>query len=338
MPKRTNDFQCLVRLIQSTLAPKGATVQESAMVPMAGLSQPREIDILIEGMFGPFRMKVAVEAKDEKRPMDVMELDSYAAKYRGEGRIQVDKFVLVTRRGFTKTAKQKAALLDVELLTLDQAEAKDWAAQLPNAASIRFEHAPHLCVIIFSPPIDGSDTQEFKQQAKLICHCDKCRGRDLGPVWKYVWEQMMNVLRAQSGKVREFIETVRQSPTGSGFLETTIPRSASVIRFCEHDYPFNSYTAKVHYVSASAKLKCADYTMQSTKENDKSFRHLEANVGGKLINIVIPTDKHPEKIILDIASAPPPEQEVPPNASAEILPAHEPFGLVCHTTRNRVAV
>jgi len=38
MPERTNEFQELVALIQRALAPHGATVSESALVEVSGLS------------------------------------------------------------------------------------------------------------------------------------------------------------------------------------------------------------------------------------------------------------------------------------------------------------
>ncbi len=58
MPKRTNDFQKLVRLIQQAFAPKGATVTESAMEPVPGFKNPREIDILVQTQVGPYRTRL----------------------------------------------------------------------------------------------------------------------------------------------------------------------------------------------------------------------------------------------------------------------------------------
>jgi hypothetical protein len=65
MPKRTNDFQQLVHMIQLAFAPTGAKVTESV------LDHTREIDVLIEAPVGPYHVKIAVEAKDQKRPLDV---------------------------------------------------------------------------------------------------------------------------------------------------------------------------------------------------------------------------------------------------------------------------
>jgi len=63
---------------------------------------------IIEGPYGPYTMKVAVEAKDEGRKLDIGAFDALCQEYRGECRVLVDKFVIVTRKGFTKGVKEKS--------------------------------------------------------------------------------------------------------------------------------------------------------------------------------------------------------------------------------------
>jgi hypothetical protein len=99
MPKRTNDFQKLVRLVQQSLVPAGARVTESAMVENQGT--PREIDVLVELPAGMYRMKIAVEAKDHKRAVDVGVVEQIAAKYRVGDGILVNQVGIVSRSGFT---------------------------------------------------------------------------------------------------------------------------------------------------------------------------------------------------------------------------------------------
>src|SRR4051812_44623281 len=110
MPKRTNPFQDLVHLIELAFVKKGEKITVSAMVKPEGLEALREIDVLRETPQGLRTIRVAVEAKDEKRRMDLITFDSYCGKYFGEGRVAVDRVVLVTRRGFTRPVKEKARL------------------------------------------------------------------------------------------------------------------------------------------------------------------------------------------------------------------------------------
>jgi hypothetical protein len=87
MPQRTNEFQNLVSLIQKALAPKSAKVTDSAMVEVDGLGTLREVDVLIEGAFGPYTIKIAVEATDRGRKLTLQQFDSLVGKYRGECRV-----------------------------------------------------------------------------------------------------------------------------------------------------------------------------------------------------------------------------------------------------------
>jgi hypothetical protein len=119
MPKRTNDFQKLVDIIQRLYAPKNATVTTSAMVtPLSG-GTPREIDILVEFKTDLYPFKVAVEAKDHSRSIDAMVVETYGGKYNSNGGIIVDKVIIVAH-SFTETAKQRANELGFSLHTINE--------------------------------------------------------------------------------------------------------------------------------------------------------------------------------------------------------------------------
>ncbi len=100
MPKRTNEFQELVALVQRALAPEGAIVTESALVEDSSGANMREIDVLVDTTVGEYRIRIAVEAKDEGRPMDSTKFESIAGKYFLEGGVKVNKVVVITHRGF----------------------------------------------------------------------------------------------------------------------------------------------------------------------------------------------------------------------------------------------
>src|SRR5260370_344833 len=104
MPKRTNSFQVLVTLIQEALAPAGAVVTSSAMEPGRTSKKPREIDIRIESNVGPYTIKIAVEAKDEKRKLDATKIEALIGKYRSKGSLSADKLVVIAHNGFTGEA------------------------------------------------------------------------------------------------------------------------------------------------------------------------------------------------------------------------------------------
>ena len=137
MPARTNDFQQLVALIEHALAPKGAKIIQSAEVPVDGLGTLREVDILIDGQWGEFKIRVAVEAKDHGRKISLPVFESVLGKYRGGCAVNVDKLIVVSSRGFSADVIKKAAKENVELLTIKQAKDKKWAMAGPGKVQMR---------------------------------------------------------------------------------------------------------------------------------------------------------------------------------------------------------
>jgi Restriction endonuclease len=166
MPQRTNPFQELVHLVELAFAGPEDKVTASVMETGQGLETEREIDIRRETSNGLYKIKVAVEAKDEGRPWEVTKVEQYLGKYRGEGRVVVDKSVLVSRQGFTTGAIEKARAADVVLLTLDEAKDFDWTklgpkfGPLTKETTLHVRFAPHVCKIIFDPPIPDCTFRE----------------------------------------------------------------------------------------------------------------------------------------------------------------------------------
>src|SRR5690606_8449036 len=97
-----------------------------------GMSEPREIDVLIETAIGPYHMKIAVEAKDNRRKLDSTQFESLVGKYFVEGGVKVNKVVIVTHNGFYNPVIERARQLGVELLTLSEAKDVDWAKFQPS--------------------------------------------------------------------------------------------------------------------------------------------------------------------------------------------------------------
>src|SRR5688572_25639884 len=141
VPKRSNEFQALVAMVERAFAPRGAKVTESAMVPGLG-NEPREIDVLIETLLGPYQMKIAVEAKDEGRKMDIIKFESIVAKYSSRSGIKVNQVVVVSRKGFYKPVIRRANEEGIKLLTLTEALQGEWAQR--TVQKLAFSIVPHI--------------------------------------------------------------------------------------------------------------------------------------------------------------------------------------------------
>src|SRR5437879_2227917 len=109
MPQRSNDFQDVVDSIQRLFAPHGAKVTTSALIETApGIK--REVDVFVEFKTDLYPFKIAVEARDHARAIDITAVEQYIGKYNAPGGISVNKVVIVGR-SFTQTAIDRAKLL-----------------------------------------------------------------------------------------------------------------------------------------------------------------------------------------------------------------------------------
>ena len=67
MPKRTNDFQRLIVVIEQALASAGASVAESPMVVNRALGDETDVDIIITHRVGGRDVRTAIECRDHRR-------------------------------------------------------------------------------------------------------------------------------------------------------------------------------------------------------------------------------------------------------------------------------
>ena len=80
MPKRSNEFQKLIRLIESQLAPKDAIVEESKLLTDQTTGQSREVDIYIKSGIGQHSISMAIECKNHKRKIGAPEIEQLKAQ------------------------------------------------------------------------------------------------------------------------------------------------------------------------------------------------------------------------------------------------------------------
>ena len=173
MPKRTNEFQRVIHSIHKQLE-QDATVTESRILRDRVTNDEREVDVTIEIETPLYHCIIGVECRDRTRPADVEWVEQASAKHTN----LTDKLVLVSRAGFTKTARRKAALLGIETLTLDEATDADWTQVVGKLAQVYIalpQAWPSQVEVIFTraypqpdmPHIDVS-TCVYAQDGNLI--------------------------------------------------------------------------------------------------------------------------------------------------------------------------
>ena len=115
-------------------------------VKLKGPDGERQIDVLVVHDHANVRYLTVIECKDFRGKVNVTYIDSFASKLID---IKANKGILVSRRGFTKTAVQKAKRLGIELCMIDTAEhlLKGMVKEIPVMLSVI--HGIQLAVQVF---------------------------------------------------------------------------------------------------------------------------------------------------------------------------------------------
>ena len=135
MPKRTNDFQALIALIERQLAASGVRVVESEMLADRLTGELREVDVCLHATVSGKDVTIALECRDHTRKADQIWIDTLRGKYTN---LPVEKVIAVARAGFAKSARAVAEKARIQTLTLEEATVANWhlVAELPEAALV----------------------------------------------------------------------------------------------------------------------------------------------------------------------------------------------------------
>jgi hypothetical protein len=127
MPARTNQFQRLVYEIERQLAPLGAVVEESAMLPERLSHELREVDILVSLDEGHHRVRIGIECQDKSRPATKQWVEAIAKKHEELG---INKTVLVSSSGFYSAARRRAESLFMSVIDIANITRADWPTEV----------------------------------------------------------------------------------------------------------------------------------------------------------------------------------------------------------------
>ena len=91
MPKRSNEFQRLVTLINGCLCDSGKVVESALLVDKTSGAE-REVDVLISSEIADYAVNISVEVRDRTRKADITWVEEMYAKH---VHLPTDKLVLV---------------------------------------------------------------------------------------------------------------------------------------------------------------------------------------------------------------------------------------------------
>ncbi len=133
MPKQGEHFEDLTAEIFESLRnePQYESVEKNVKLP--GADCERQIDVLLRGKVGPFENITIIECKDHNKVIDITKVDALDSVRRD---VNADKAVLVARKGFSRSAIQKAKRLGIRLCTAHSANHEKWKFDLEIPFSI----------------------------------------------------------------------------------------------------------------------------------------------------------------------------------------------------------
>jgi hypothetical protein len=144
MPK-WKEFEELAAKISAQLALNSVVHSDHDLIDQTG--ERRQFDVIIEvpSLFRP--LIVAIECKHYTRPVEVEKVEAFHTKTQD---CKVNQGIMVSPRGFTRNAKKKAELHNIQLLSYRQAQESDWQKLVGPTAWLRFvqeEYQPKNIVI-----------------------------------------------------------------------------------------------------------------------------------------------------------------------------------------------
>lgn len=296
MPKRTNRFQEIVAAIERSFAPKCARISTSEMIPMKGIGFLREIDVIIEVGPSHRRIKIAVEAKDHGRKLDVTAIETIIGKYRGEGCVPIDKVVVVASRGFTKTAHEKAKLEDIILLTLQETHEFDWVTIGSDPTPVAFP--PAQCPFTIHAPIR---IEKFEFEPALDANLlDQCQDaglivRNAGTQEEKVCGSPRNCSQCLLKRVLAEKEIVRAMYHNASVKKGRATAKAeckqpklTVLRLKGTDHPIDCIRVHLTAEVQHSTLEWSTFKQQDQKGKTKTVRIAEAKTKDGTFRVVFP--------------------------------------------------
>jgi Restriction endonuclease len=118
-------LQRLIRSIESALAVGNTNirVEMGKIFPDKVTGKPREHDVVLTMTHKHHETIIALECRDRSRPVGVDAVEAFHTKCEDTG---IHSGIIVSGKGFYKTALEKAARYNIGCLRLDQAESFNW--------------------------------------------------------------------------------------------------------------------------------------------------------------------------------------------------------------------
>jgi hypothetical protein len=146
MAKDGQNLQRLIRAIEGALAAgdKKVKIEMPKYLPDKITGEMREHDVVLIVTTGHHETFVALECRDRSRPVGVGAVEEFANKCEATG---IHSGIIVSSKGFYRTAITKATFYNIGCFTLQEAERFDWCLAAGMAVHKRTLTKIHITVL-----------------------------------------------------------------------------------------------------------------------------------------------------------------------------------------------
>ncbi len=166
------NLEILITKIQKQLAPK-AEVLHNVRLDGRLSGTKRQIDVLVKENIGQYEIKIIIDCKDHKTPVDVKGVEEFDGLLRDVG---AQKGVLVSPKGFSEAAKKRAEGLLIDLYSPIDTDVHKWHARVSIPALCDFRSAAMSFKFSMSAPYPFRMSENFYSEAMVFDD----KGRELG--------------------------------------------------------------------------------------------------------------------------------------------------------------
>lgn len=113
--------------IQKSLSSTNSDIRHNDLIYGYESKTDRQVDISIRSKVGAYSILIAVECKDYKKPVDVTDVEAFISKIRD---VRAHKGVMISAKGFTEAAQNRAEHNDIDLRQLIDTDSLHWGADI----------------------------------------------------------------------------------------------------------------------------------------------------------------------------------------------------------------
>jgi hypothetical protein len=164
-PKDEADYKKLEKLvakIQQDLAPNSKVSHNVRLTGKSGAQ--RQIDVLVEDKVGQYDIRIVLDCKDYKHPVDIKDVEECAGLFED---VSAMRGVIVCPAGFTKNAKARAQQLQIDLYSPIDTKEHKWQARLKIPAICDFREARISFEFSTSAPVPFQLPSDYMFKTKV---------------------------------------------------------------------------------------------------------------------------------------------------------------------------